>query len=123
VGRRHQPDAVGAAAALFHAGLADALVDAAAHACATVGATTVVLGGGCFFNRILSRHVHDGLAAAGLAVRRPQTVTCGDAGLALGQAWVAASALVRGGPAGPGVDGRRSEPAARPNHEETSTCA
>jgi hydrogenase maturation protein HypF len=50
----------------------------------------VVLGGGCFYNQLLSRLVTEQLSAAGLQVQRPQTLSCGDAGLALGQAWVAA---------------------------------
>jgi hydrogenase maturation protein HypF len=49
----------------------------------------VLLGGGCFFNRLLSKRVKAGLQAAGLNVARPVSISCGDAGLALGQAWVA----------------------------------
>jgi hydrogenase maturation protein HypF len=54
------------------------------------GTRIVALGGGCFFNRILSAALCDGLRAAGLQALRPRTVSCGDAGLALGQAWAAA---------------------------------
>lgn len=83
-------------AARFHAELAAALVRAAREAAQAVGARAVALGGGCFFNRILSAAIDDGLQAAGLRVMRPQAVSCGDAGLALGQAWAAAQALAVG---------------------------
>ncbi len=78
-----------AAAAGFHLALADALADWAQRAARRHGCTTVCLGGGCFFNRILSERVTAGLQSAGLTVWRPRAHSCGDAGLALGQAWVA----------------------------------
>ena len=78
-----------AAAAGFHLALADALADWAHRAARRHGCATVCLGGGCFFNRILCERVTARLQSAGLAVLRPQAYSCGDAGLALGQAWVA----------------------------------
>ncbi|HKP58339.1 MAG TPA: carbamoyltransferase HypF [Polyangiales bacterium] len=86
----------GEAAALFHVGLARALVVAAAQAASTHGARLVALGGGCFFNRVLSERVTRGLAEHDLASAAPAAVSCGDAGLALGQAWIAAHALAAG---------------------------
>lgn len=83
----------GEAAALFHVQLADALAGWAQRAAQRHGATQVALGGGCFFNRLLSARLTDTLAALGLPVLRPQGVGCGDAGLALGQAWAAALQL------------------------------
>ncbi|MFO1338549.1 MAG: carbamoyltransferase HypF [Burkholderiaceae bacterium] len=80
-------------AALFHLVLADGLARAAAEAAAAHGLGAVVLSGGCFFNRVLAQRVSQGLAARGLQVLRPPVLSCGDAGLALGQAWVAAQAL------------------------------
>jgi len=80
---------VDAAAAGFHLALADALADWAHRAARQHGCATVCLGGGCFFNRILCERVTARLQSAGLAVLRPQAHSCGDAGLALGQAWVA----------------------------------
>ncbi|MCU0969415.1 MAG: carbamoyltransferase HypF [Rubrivivax sp.] len=77
------------AAALFHRSLADSLAAAAVQAAARADTGVVALGGGCFFNRLLSRRLQHGLEAAGLRVLRPQAACCGDAGLALGQAWVA----------------------------------
>lgn len=84
----------GEGAALFHAVLADALARAATAAAAAAGTTQVVLGGGCFFNRLLSSRLTDALTRTGLDVLLPQSVNCGDAGLALGQAWVAEQALM-----------------------------
>ena len=84
-----EPDA-GRGAARFHGALADGLVAAASQACAAAGTRAVALGGGCFFNRLLSDRIAAGLADHGLAAWRPQTVDVGDAGLALGQAWAAA---------------------------------
>jgi hydrogenase maturation protein HypF len=77
-------------AALFHLGLAAGLAHNAIAAASRQHVRTVVLGGGCFLNRVLADRLTGSLEAAGLTVLRPQTVSCGDAGLALGQAWVAA---------------------------------
>lgn len=80
---------VDAAAAGFHLALADVLADWAHRAARQHGCTTVCLGGGCFANHILCERLTARLQSAGLAVLRPQAHSCGDAGLALGQAWVA----------------------------------
>jgi hydrogenase maturation protein HypF len=80
-------------AARFHARLALALVQAAQAAAHAAGTRDVALGGGCFFNRILRETVTDGLQAAGLRVWSARSLSFGDGGLALGQAWVAAHAL------------------------------
>jgi hydrogenase maturation protein HypF len=105
-----EPDA-GRGAARFHLALADGLVAAAAEAAAHQPApATVVLGGGCFFNRLLSQRVSAGLQARGLAVHRPTSVGCGDAGLALGQAWAAALQITDPTT----VEGRRAERRAAP---------
>lgn len=85
----------GHGAALFHVTLADALARWATRAAAARGVTSVALGGGCFFNRILTLRLRAQLAAAGLTVLLPQAVSCGDAGLALGQAWVARQLLAQ----------------------------
>ncbi|WP_395704062.1 carbamoyltransferase HypF [Aquabacterium sp.] len=79
----------GRGAARFHAALATGLVQAAVRH----GATRLALTGGCFHNRLLSREIEAGCAAHGLRTWRPQTVDCGDAGLALGQAWLVAHSL------------------------------
>ncbi len=85
--------AVDEAAAWFHAALAAALADWAAAAAERCGARTVCLGGGCFYNAVLTERVTRHLQARGLRVLRPLRHSCGDAGLALGQAWVAAHGL------------------------------
>ncbi|MCF8206267.1 MAG: carbamoyltransferase HypF [Methylotenera sp.] len=83
----------GPAAAWFHVSLAQALADWAAAAARETGARTVCLGGGCFFNAVLTGHVVRRLVSHGLRVLAPRSTNCGDAGLALGQAWVAAHSL------------------------------
>lgn len=81
------------AAAGFHLALSDALADWAIRATTARGSRTVCLGGGCFFNRVLRERLTARLQDAGLAVFRPIDKSCGDAGLALGQAWVATQQL------------------------------
>ena len=78
------------AALHFHHALADGLAEAAAQAARERGCRSVVLGGGCFMNRILTERITADLQRRGLAVHAPRCTPCGDAGLALGQAWVAA---------------------------------
>ncbi|MCB1996319.1 MAG: carbamoyltransferase HypF [Burkholderiaceae bacterium] len=82
-------------AAIFHLTLARTLASATVAAARTHGVGLVALGGGCFFNRLLTQRLTDALRAAGLAVHLPQADR-GDAGLALGQAWVAAHAMAAG---------------------------
>ncbi|OJX34107.1 MAG: hydrogenase maturation protein HypF [Burkholderiales bacterium 68-12] len=89
------PAQVEAAAAQFHLALADALVARATRVARERGVRCVVLGGGCFFNRILAERCVAGLQAQGLRVHAAQALSCGDAGLALGQAWVAAQQLAQ----------------------------
>ncbi|MBF5005656.1 Kae1-like domain-containing protein [Diaphorobacter caeni] len=85
--------AVPEAAAWFHQALADGVSDWAANAADRTGCSTVVLSGGCFFNELLKRRVQLQLTLRGLRVLWPQSHSCGDAGIALGQAWVAARQL------------------------------
>lgn len=92
------PDEVARGAALFHITLADALADSAASAAERCNTRTVAFGGGCFFNRVLTTRLRADLERRGFNVLVPQAVSCGDAGLALGQAWVAAHELRTGQP-------------------------
>lgn len=97
----HDPSAVHEAAARFHLTLVDALC---AHAIAQAHqhqVRDVALGGGCFFNRILTQRITSKLESAGLNVLQTKNLSCGDAGLALGQAWVAAHTMTAGGEAMP----------------------
>jgi hydrogenase maturation protein HypF len=116
---------VGEGAALFHAVLAGLLAKAVTAACADAGTRAVALGGGCFFNRLLDSRLSRLLSDAGLTVHRPQTVSCGDAGLALGQAWVAGQILAGSGTR-PAATGQDPEPRPRsetvPSWRETA-CA
>jgi hydrogenase maturation protein HypF len=81
------------AAALFHVALADALARAAITAARQHQVKSIALSGGCFFNRILRTRMVDILTQAGLSVHLPHGGAYGDAGIALGQAWVAAHIL------------------------------
>ena len=99
VGEGDDPGAAAEGAAGFHLALADALADWAAATARRLAVRGVCLGGGCFLNTLLSTRLSAQLQRHGLAVHRPQAQSCGDAGLALGQAWVAAQQL-RHGPAG-----------------------
>lgn len=87
------PAQIDEAAARFHCALADALVAQAVRAAHLRGVRTVVLGGGCFFNRILAVRTEAGLQAQGMRVLAARELSCGDAALALGQAWAAARQL------------------------------
>jgi len=87
------PTATDEAAAGFHTALASALAGWAAAAAERFDTGTVCLGGGCFFNALLTTRVTQYLERRGLRVLRALRFSCGDAGLALGQAWVAAHQL------------------------------
>ena len=81
------------AAAGFHATLVAALADWIMHAAETSGLTTLAWGGGCFLNSLLSVGLRQNLEARGITVLAPVRVPPGDAGIALGQAWVAINSL------------------------------
>jgi hydrogenase maturation protein HypF len=96
LGSAHTERALQDAAAWFHVALADGLAAWAAAAARNAGIEVVCLAGGCFFNRVLTRRLEQDLRRQGLRVLRPIQLSCGDAGLALGQAWVAAQRLRAG---------------------------
>jgi hydrogenase maturation protein HypF len=93
---RNDPAAVDEAAARFHLTLADALCAHAIKQAHDHQLQEVALGGGCFFNRILTHRVVSQLESAGLTVLRSKSLSCGDAGLALGQAWISARTVATG---------------------------
>lgn len=75
---------------LFHGTLVAALADWCARAADETGIRTIALGGGCFFNKVLSAGLTEALAARQLTALTADKVSPGDPGLSLGQAWVAA---------------------------------
>jgi hydrogenase maturation protein HypF len=77
-------------AARFHESLIAIVVEVASEITRQRGLDLVALSGGCFHNRRLLRGVIRGLEARGLEVLRHRRVPCGDGGLSLGQAAVAA---------------------------------
>ncbi|RAU20661.1 hydrogenase maturation protein HypF [Paramagnetospirillum kuznetsovii] len=79
-----------AGANLFHGTLIEALAAWAIATAEATGTTTVTLGGGCFLNKVLTAGLMKRLAAAGLRPLTALTLSPGDAGLSLGQAWIAA---------------------------------
>jgi hydrogenase maturation protein HypF len=83
-----EPDAA-RGAARFQATLAAALIDWIEAARRLAGCATVVLSGGCLHNRLLADALHAALPARGFEVLGARRLSPGDAGLALGQAWVA----------------------------------
>lgn len=74
---------------LFHGTLSAALAEWTVQAARASGLKTVALGGGCFFNKVLTTLLVDHLTARGLSPLTCRAVLPGDQGLSLGQAWVA----------------------------------
>ncbi|EME68635.1 hydrogenase maturation protein hypF1 [Paramagnetospirillum caucaseum] len=75
---------------LFHGTLVEAMAQWIAEVAGTAGTPYVTLGGGCFLNRVLTAGLVEKLMAMGLRPLTAAKVSPGDAGLSLGQAWVAA---------------------------------
>ena len=84
----------GPGADAFHGTLAAALVDWATPHLAARGARAIVAGGGCVINAALSDQLAARFATRGVELLLPRAVPPGDGGLALGQAWVCAHALI-----------------------------
>ena len=74
---------------LFHGTLIAALEAWTLEAVDKTGIRTVTLGGGCFLNRVLSGGLRGSLEKQGLRILTAAKVSPGDAGLSLGQAWIA----------------------------------
>jgi len=75
---------------LFHGTLIAALAQWATEAAGRNGVRMVTLGGGCFLNRVLAAGLVERLRRQGLHPLTAVKVSPGDAGLSLGQAWIAA---------------------------------
>src|SRR5450830_1922116 len=82
------------AAARFHATLVAGLADWVMQAAELSGLTTLVWGGGCFLNSLLSFGLRQNLEQRGITVLAPAQTSPGDAGIALGQAWVAVNSKI-----------------------------
>ena len=87
---RRRGERVGRLAGRFHETVVCMLADAAVRACRQRGVTSVALSGGCFANRRLLGGIVDRLERESLRVLYHGKVPCGDGGLSLGQAVVAA---------------------------------
>lgn len=81
--------AVSQGAAKFHMALVNGLANAVSQAARNYDINDVAFGGGCFLNSILTTGLQSRLRHMGLRVHVPEPQLLGDAGLALGQAWVA----------------------------------
>lgn len=75
---------------LFHGTLVAAMTQWIVEVAANAGTPYVALGGGCFLNKVLTGGLTANLQAAGLLPLTAAQVSPGDAGLSLGQAWIAA---------------------------------
>ncbi|WP_096700718.1 hydrogenase maturation protein HypF [Magnetospirillum sp. 15-1] len=75
---------------LFHGTLIEAMIQWITEVAETAGTPYVTLGGGCFLNKVLTAGMVERLSAAGLKPLTASKVSPSDAGLSLGQAWIAA---------------------------------
>lgn len=74
------------AAEFFHGALIEGCVDWIAAAALASGLSRVLLGGGCFMNRILAEGLAYALRGRGLTPLLARALPCNDGGLSLGQA-------------------------------------
>lgn len=81
---------------LFHGTLLEGLAEWAIQACNRYGIDTVALGGGCFFNRVMSEGLARRLRAAGIRPLSARQATPGDPAVSLGQAVIAAMSIAGG---------------------------
>jgi hydrogenase maturation protein HypF len=79
-------------AGLFHGTLIAAMTAWAAWAAEETGLRRVVLSGGCFFNKVLTTGLVEGLGRLGITCLTARRLTPGDPAISLGQAWVVAMA-------------------------------
>lgn len=75
----------------FHQTLSRMFAESAEIAAERTGVDRIVLSGGCFLNSILREELARRLRKAGLTVGTHSRVSCGDAGLSLGQAVIGAT--------------------------------
>jgi hydrogenase maturation protein HypF len=84
----------GIIAARFHYSLADMIAEVALKKSCETGVNTAGISGGCFQNRLLLELTVQALRARGLKVLSHRQVPCNDGCIALGQAAIAAHALL-----------------------------
>jgi len=89
--RRQAGHDVGDLAADLHETVAAVFAGRAVEAAGCHGTSTIALTGGCLANRWLVQRLRHRLAALKLTVLEHQRTPCGDAGLPLGQAYIAAA--------------------------------
>lgn len=77
------------AAAIFHATLSSGLAEWVRQESHRSGIARLVLGGGCFHNKILIQGIMDKLSDSSIHLYKPQKVSPDDSAIALGQAWIA----------------------------------
>lgn len=82
-----------AGAAKFHATLVAAMAEWALRAAEDAGIGIIACGGGCFLNKVLSTGLRARIEGTGLRMIEARQVSPGDAGIALGQAWIAQRSL------------------------------
>lgn len=80
-------------AALFHVTLIAALADWVAQTARHTGISSVVCGGGCFFNKLLSSGLRSSLAGVGIGMLSGRKLSPGDTSVALGQAWLSSQRI------------------------------
>ncbi|WLQ12989.1 carbamoyltransferase HypF [Hahella aquimaris] len=78
-----------AGARLFHDVLVRGLLAWVDNARDKTGVNTIVLGGGCFLNRVLRESLMTELPARGMQVHAPRQLPPNDSGISLGQVWYA----------------------------------
>ncbi len=79
-------------AGLFHGTLIAAMTAWVTEAAEQSGLRRVALGGGCFFNRVLTEGLVAGLARHGIRCLTARRLSPGDQAIGLGQAWAAVMA-------------------------------
>jgi len=82
-------------AGLFHGTVIAGLAEWIGEAALAQGQTRIVLGGGCFMNRILAEGLALALRHRGLEPWLPRAVPANDGGIALGQAAIARAHLMQ----------------------------